>query len=874
MNHSEMEKKQQETGKSLATFTIKSAARLSVAVFYSIIMVHPVWATQEPGHESEENSDIDSTEVEYNSSFIHGAGIDVSRYVKGNPVTPGTHSVYVIVNGENYGRHDVPFTAVAGEVSAKPVFTLKELYSYGIQLYGPDKKQPTVTSANSTGQRTTLDSLIPDSKVSYNEGEFELNLDVPQVNLVKHPRGYIDPARFDSGVTAGFIDYNANMYRYSSDDEQENFSTNLGMMLGMNLGDWRLRKRMNTSWDQQSGSGTQNLYTYAQTDITPLKSQLTLGDSVTSGDLFDSFNLRGAQLQSDDRMLPEGLRNYVPVLRGVAETNAKVTVMQHGQKVYETIVPPGEFELNDIGAMGYGGDLQLIVTEADGRQRIQSVPFSAPPMLLHEGVTRINASVGELNDDSIQGSPKIIQSVLQYGLKNNYTLYGGGQAGEHYLAIAIGNAINTMIGGFSLDLTHAKSELRNNKDSSGNSFNIGYTKYVQQTSTNMTLAAYRYSSRGYYSFRDASITRYGSKGEEGADYRTKQRLTASASQSLWNNSSLSLSASLYNYWDDRKPTKQYSISYNNSNRYFSYSLMVMRTDSGQGEHDNSVTLSVNIPIGSSYTQKPLFSSLYGSVSHDTNNNNFMMNANGSQGEQNELNYGIGSSLSGESAGSTQEFINGNMNYRSRYGQFGVTASANNLSARQISLAASGSVVAHSGGLTLGPELGDNPFAIVDAQGADGAKVLNGFGAYIDGNGYAISPSLSPYRENSVAIDSKGLPDTVDILDGEQIVVPRAGSAIAVKMQTLVGKPMVIVVRDQNNELLPIGTELVDETGESQSIIGQGGMAFIRGWDPEHRSMFAKFSENLRCRIIPDPLDTSSSSDVGNSVVQRKMICRR
>ena len=106
--------------------------------------------------------------------------------------------------------------------------------------------------------------------------------------------------------------------------------------------------------------------TYLQRDVPVLRSQLTLGDSATSGDLFDSMTVRGIQLQSDDRMLPEGLRYYTPMVRGIAETNAKVQVTQRGQTLYETTVPPGPFELSDIGAMGYGGDLQVTVTEADG----------------------------------------------------------------------------------------------------------------------------------------------------------------------------------------------------------------------------------------------------------------------------------------------------------------------------------------------------------------------------------------------------------------------------------------------------------------------------------------------------------------------------
>ncbi|WP_411026971.1 fimbria/pilus outer membrane usher protein, partial [Salmonella sp. s55044] len=108
--------------------------------------------------------------------------------------------------------------------------------------------------------------------------------------------------------------------------------------------------------------------------------------------LFDSYKIRGAQLESDERMLPESLRNYTPIVRGVADTNARVKITQRGQTIYETVVPPGAFEITDIGAMGYGGDLEMTITEADGRQRIQNIPFSAPPMLLHKSISRFAIS--------------------------------------------------------------------------------------------------------------------------------------------------------------------------------------------------------------------------------------------------------------------------------------------------------------------------------------------------------------------------------------------------------------------------------------------------------------------------------------------------
>ncbi|WP_317474857.1 fimbria/pilus outer membrane usher protein, partial [Cronobacter sakazakii] len=139
-------------------------------------------------------------------------------------------------------------------------------------------------------------------------------------------------------------DYSGNFYslfQNNRGEDGDSFQGNLGLLTGLNFAGWRLRKRINSDWSNDKSLRTQNLAGYAQTDITPLKSQMTLGDSNTSGDLFDSYNIRGAQLESDERMLPESLRNYTPIVRGVADTNARVKITQRGQTIYETVVPTG-----------------------------------------------------------------------------------------------------------------------------------------------------------------------------------------------------------------------------------------------------------------------------------------------------------------------------------------------------------------------------------------------------------------------------------------------------------------------------------------------------------------------------------------------------
>lgn len=816
--------------------------------------------------------------MKFNPGFIHGLSVDVARYADGNPNPEGVFNVQLMVNGERRGQHEIQFKPVPGSHSAQPCFKETQLRQIGIKL----SDDSTVNEDDIPEKEIhcqPIDGWITGARADYTASDFILNLTIPQAYVMKLPRGWTSPDSWDVGDMAGLLDYNANFYTQQSKnsdsgDYDHSVNGNISAQAGLNLGEWRFRKRINSNWSDDNSLQTDNQYTYLQRDVPVLKGQLTLGDSVTSGDLFDSLNLRGIQLQSDDRMLPEGLRFYSPMLRGIAETNAKVRVSQRGQTVYETTVPPGPFELSDIGVMSFGGDVQLTITEADGRVRTQFIPYSSPPMLLHDGVARYGLAVGKVRDDSLREKPGLAQGFYQYGLGNMYTLYGGGQLSEHYHAFGIGNAFNTFLGGVSIDITHARSELQDGKVSSGNSYNVGFSKYFSPTDTDVMLAAYRYSSKGFYSLRDATSERYGRTNDDFViDYRVKERLTLNIGQPVWDRGRMNFTGSSFSYWDERGNASQYSLTYNQSERYFSWSLSATRSFNENGKNINSVMLSFSVPLGhSSIVEKPLFSTLYSSLSHDNDHNTmFQSNIIGSQGEQSELTYGVGTQVSRAKDNGTQTAFNANANYDSSFGQFGSTASVGNR-VKQLSFSANGSVVGHRGGLTLGPHLGDYPLALVHAPGAEGARMINGYGSRVDSHGYAVVPSLMPYRENTIALDVKGLPDSVDVLQSESTIIPRMGAVIPVNMKTQVGTPVVLIVRDIKQGFLPIGTEVFDSQGSSTGIIGQGGMVFIRGWDALHNLTVKDTSGSQMCSIYGNNNIATKITHANGKITQVEVIC--
>ena len=73
--------------------------------------------------------------------------------------------------------------------------------------------------------------------------------------------------------------------------------------------------------------------------------------------MFRSQPIKGLQLASDLGMLPDTLQSYAPVIRGVAQSRAKLEVLQNGFPIYSTYVAAGAYEIDDLSVGGGSGVL-------------------------------------------------------------------------------------------------------------------------------------------------------------------------------------------------------------------------------------------------------------------------------------------------------------------------------------------------------------------------------------------------------------------------------------------------------------------------------------------------------------------------------------
>ena len=812
----------------------------------------------------------------FNPAMLSGNGdkIDVSRFTHGNVIAPGKYRVDVYINQQWLGRRDVEVNQVEGSDQTVTCMTKTLLIQLGTNLSSlPQIKENLELAKDTFGVDTCVDMAlqIPNSSVEFDSADLRINVSIPQVYLTRISRGYVDPSEWDQGINAAFLSYNVNTTQSNSPTMSDQVFA--GINLGVNLEGWRIRyngtytnnpgttsvltsnaitapiatQSTNASTASsalgssavlnaatgvtdsvQQNSRWQPISAYVQHDVTSLKSQLTIGDSYTNPDLFASVAIQGIQLASDDRMLPESQRGYAPVIRGVAETNAKVTVRQGGNIIYETTVPPGEFKIDDMYNSSFAGDFVVTITEADGRQKQYIVPYSSGVLLLRPGATRYSLAVGKLLNVVNNDAPVFAEATYQHGIGKGVTLYTGALGGDFYAAGIVGAALSTNLGAFGLDLTRSETKLNPDENTLlGRSWRLSYTKVLEETKTNFSMAAYSYSTSDFLTLSDAAILHTDEQlpGPSSPILSPRKSFQLSLSQPLGEKyGSIYVSGVTQYYWNDAPNAISYQAGYSNSTSWGNYGLSVSRTIDAFGIYHNLASVNFTMPIGNEGSiHRPTVTT---TASYGDQQTTSQVAVNGGLGDSNKFNYNAYDNYTSASSpvnpGSNTVGVGGQ--YAGSYGQ--VWASYSSGATKQSTLNVSGAVLLHSGGFMLAPNLGET-VGIVYAPGAEGASVMNSNNNRIDSSGYSVIPFLNPYMNNDIVIDPKGSSMNVELDTTAKQTAPRAGAIVLLKFSTTIGRAVLMTVTRDDGKTIPIGSTVFDENGKEMGMLAQGGRFFNR-----------------------------------------------
>ena len=813
---------------------------------------------------------------------------DLSGFEKGQELPPGTYRVDIYLNDGYMTTRDVTFNAPEDGHGLMPCLTRGQLASMGLNVAAVDGLHALAADAC-----VPLTEMIKEATIRLDVGQQRLYLTIPQAFMGNQARGYIPPELWDNGITAGLLNYNFTGNRVQNTVGGSSQYAYLNLQSGLNVGPWRLRD--NSTWSHSSGSQNENKWqhinTWLERDITALRSRLTLGDSYTNGDIFDGINFRGAQLASDDNMLPDSQKGFAPVIHGIARGTAQVSIKQNGYEIYHSTVPPGPFTINDLYAAGNGGDLQVTIKEADGSNQTFTVPYSSVPVLQREGHTRYALTAGKYRSgNEQQDDPTFFQGTLMHGLAAGWTLYGGSQLADRYRAFNFGVGKNMgNLGAMSVDITQANATLPDDSRQQGQSVRFLYNKSLNELGTNIQLVGYRYSTRGYFSFADTTYQRmsgYSVVTEDGPvyvkpkftdyynlAYSKRGKVQVSVTQQLGRTATLYVSGSQQTYWGTHNADEQFQAGLNMAvddiNWTLSYSLT---KNAWQDARDQMLAVNVNIPFSHWLRSDSKSVWRHASASYSMSNdlNGRMSNLAGLYGtllEDNNLSYNVQTGYASGGEGSSGSTGYAALNYRGGYGNANVGYSRSD-GIKQLYYGMSGGVLAHANGVTLSQPLNDT-VVLVSAPGAKGTKVENQTGIRTDWRGYAVLPYATEYRENRVALDTNSLADNVDLDDAVVNVVPTHGAIVRAEFKAHVGMKLLMTLI-HNGKPVPFGAMVTSDGNQNGSIVADNGLVYLSGMPLAGKVQVAwGQGANARCEAEYRLPDESQQQ----SLIQLSATCR-
>ena len=479
--------------------------------------------------------------------------------------------------------------------------------------------------------------------------------------------------------------------------------------------------------------------------------------------------------------------------------------------IYATYVAPGPYAIDDLSVGSSHGELEVILTEADGQVRRFTQPYSSLGNLLREGVWRYSLTAGRYNGAESLERPMFWEGTIARGGIWDSTLYGGVLASEYYRAGALGVARDFAgLGALSFDVTQARTDLGSPAGQvQGHSFAARYGKSFN-TGTNLRFAGYRYSTEGYRDFDEAIRERNQSKHYLG---NRRSRVEASVYQNFGMHS-LSLTLSQDDYWNSTAQRRQYQVQYNTRWGDLGINLFASQALTDNTGENRLFGLSLSLPLEFGHRHNTRFDlqRYDGRYSQRASLNGGLMN--------NQVGYQV--SLSNDQQNNTSGALSlGYQGSNASYGA-GYTQGADY---RSVSLNASGALLAHGSGIVLGPYMSETS-ALVHVPDVAGITLEHTPSSQANAQGYLLAPNLRPYRLNSLVLHTDDLSPEIIIDNATQQVVPRRGAIVKASFPTRHVMRMVLTLHQPDGRPLPFGTQITDAQGQALAVVGQAGQALV------------------------------------------------
>lgn len=786
--------------------------------------------------------------IEFNTDILDDDlkdNIDLSRFSQAGYIMPGKYLLRIAVNGVGYNEVEIEYLANENKSDEDAVVAC--IAPEVVSVFG--LKESILGKLKYWHNNQCLDvSTIEGMKVRGDLSTSTLNVSIPQALLEYTDANWLPPSAWDTGLTGFIFDYNVNSSFTNSDSDSAATNVSGNGTVGFNYSAWRFRGDYQGSYRNTSTGSAQNLdwsRIYAYRPLPSLTSRLEFGETYLESDMFDSWRFTGASLTSDENMLPPKLRGYAPEIKGIAKTNAKVTVSQQGRILSQITVAAGPFSINNL-SNNTKGRVDVKVEEEDGSVQTYSVDTATIPYLTRPGQVRYKLALGKPSDyDHHVYGPMFTTGELSWGLTNSWSLYGGGITSDDYNAVSIGLGRDLyLLGALSADVTQSWAKLDKNS-LQGKSWRLSYSKHFEDLDSDITFAGYRFSDEDYISMGQFLDYKKGNSSV----YKGKELYTISTSKSFVDEKmSLYFSWNHQTYWN-RDDTNYYNLSLNKyvdigQFRNISLGASVSRSQYNN-DWEDTFFFTVGMPLSSGNV------SYSGNFSKGNNNNNI-----GYYGRlSNRDSYSIRAGLQNDDG--TRSQFSGVYNYKGNYADLSVNGSHVQNKYSSIGLSARGGVTVATKGAAIHPGGGyGNTRILVDSDGVEDVPI----GDRIRTNkyGYGVLTDVNSYFKSTTRIDVNKLDDNVEPGGSPVKEIALTEGAIGYHVfEILKGAKVMSVIRLPNGKYPPFGAQILNGKKRELGIVGDGGNSWITGVNSNETATVSW--EGQQCTIrFPQEINTEKN----------------
>ncbi len=569
-------------------------------------------------------------------------------------------------------------------------------------------------------------------------------------------------------------------------------------------------------------------------DLPERMETLRVGDSIsTAGAWGRAARFGGIQFGTNFSTQPTMITMPLLSTHGEAVVQSTVDVFVNGQRVATEDIPPGPFTIDRVPPVTGAGQLQVIVTDAFGRQQVLSQPYYSGRSLLAAGLNEYTVEVGAIREDYATNSNSYGNSVaagtFRRGFTDRFTAEVHAEAQQHG-ASALGFDTATQVGTLGIvSLTGAAG----GDGSLGWLGGVGFERNGQRLSV---FARTRYTTSNFAQL-----------GTQDGEERPKQRTFAGLGFNFGSAGNTQLTYGVQSNWSGPS-SSALGLSHSVTLGDLGYLSLIASRTTGY-ESTSSLFLGWTLPLAGRRTAS--VSMEY--APDDSDQDTFHAVAT----LQQSLPPGTGSGY--YLSVSTQQDAQANYFYQGRAGMVGVQyAHRNEQDGWRVN--ASGGLGITDAGVMPARTL-DESFAVVKLADYAGLPVYleNQPVGITDSKGRVLLDSLRAYEGNTVSIDPRDLPLDASLAKTSMTVTPAWRSGPVVRFPIVRATAATLRLVQSDGTAVPAGATV--RTSHEQASVALAGLVYLT--DADGRQQASAEWNGHRCAFqFQRPAEAGPQPDLG------------